>query len=159
MFCNRCGTEVQPGSAACPQCGRRYGDPVSGLAQSRLERHLRTLGILWMIIGGLFLIPALGLLVFGQSLRFVLQGQEPLSGIWPVLLTVASGTLLLLATGGVCVGIGLMQRTPWARTAAIVLGILALFHPPFGTALGVYSLWVLLADEGGNEYRNLTRAT
>lgn len=158
MFCNRCGTEVQPGLAACPQCGRRYGDPVAGLAQSRLERHLRTLGTLWMVIGGLFLIPAVVLLVFGQSLRFVMHGQEPFPGMWEIFLAVATSTLILLATGGVCVGIGLMQRAPWARTAAIVLGILALFHPPLGTALGVYSLWVLLADEGGNEYRNLARA-
>jgi hypothetical protein len=52
--------------------------------------------------------------------------------------------------GGVCVGLGLMQRAPWARTAAIVLGVLALFHPSFGTASGVYSLWVLLGDEGAD---------
>ena len=51
-----------------------------------------------------------------------------------------------------------MQRSPWARTAAIILGVLALFHPPLGTALGVYSLWVLLADERGDEYRYLARA-
>jgi hypothetical protein len=36
--------------------------------------------------------------------------------------------------------------------------VLALFHPPLGTALGVYSLWVLLADEGGNEYGYLAGA-
>jgi hypothetical protein len=52
-----------------------------------------------------------------------------------------------------------MYRASWARTAAIILGILALFHPPFGTALGVYSLWVLLADESGDEYQCLARAS
>jgi hypothetical protein len=65
---------------------------------------------------------------------------------------------VILAAGGMCVGLGLMQRAPWARMAGIILGALALFHPPFGTALGVYSLWVLLADENGDEYRYLTRA-
>jgi hypothetical protein len=35
---------------------------------------------------------------------------------------------------------------------------LALFHPPFGTALGVYSMWVLLGDEGADEYRCLEGA-
>jgi hypothetical protein len=63
------------------------------------------------------------------------------------------------AAVGVCVGLGLMYRASWARTAAIILGILALFHPPFGTALGVYSLWVLLADESGDEYQCLARAS
>ena len=50
-----------------------------------------------------------------------------------------------------------MQRAPWARTTAIILGVLALFHPPLGTALGVYTLWVLVADEHGDEYRYLAR--
>ena len=157
MFCNRCGTEMLPGSIACPNCGRRIGDPVSAVAQSRLERHLHTLGILWMVIGGLFLIPAVGLMVFGRGVRFVLHDQEPWPALFPLFLYLASGTLVLLAAGGVCVGLGLMQRRPWARVAGIILAVLALFHPPFGTALGVYTLWVLLADEHGNEYQYLAR--
>jgi hypothetical protein len=158
MFCNRFGTEMQSGFEACPKCGRRIGDPVSGVALSRLERHLRTLGILWMVIGGLFLVPAVGLLVFGSGAHFVLRHREPLAGLFPVLLYIASGTLVILAAGGLCVGMGLMQKQPWARTAAIILGVLALFHPPLGTALGVYTLWVLLADEQGEEYRYFSGA-
>jgi hypothetical protein len=158
MFCNRCGTETQAGGVVCPKCGRRIGDPVSGVAQSRLERHLHTLGILWMAIGGLFLIPAVGMMAFGRGLHFVLRQQEPWPELFQLLLYVAGSTFVILAAGGICVGLGLMQRAPWARTAGIILGVLALFHPPFGTALGVYSLWVLLADENGDEYRYLTRA-
>jgi len=128
------------------------------VAQSRLERHLRTLGILWMAIGGLFLIPAVGMMVFGRGLHFVLRQREPWPEFFQLLLYVAGSTFVILAAGGMCVGLGLMQRAPWARMAGIILGVLALFHPPFGTALGVYSLWVLLADENGDEYRYLTRA-
>jgi hypothetical protein len=158
MFCNRCGTELRPDSQACPQCGRRLGDPVGAVAQSRLQGHLHTLGILWMIMGSLFLIPAAILLIFGSTIRFVIHQQEPFSAFFPVILYLIGCTLLMLAAGGICVGLGLIQRRPWARILAIILGILALFHPPFGTALGVYTLWVLLADENGNEYHYLTRA-
>jgi hypothetical protein len=157
MFCNRCGTEMQPNSIACPNCGRQIGDPVRGIAQSRLERHLHTLGILWMAIGCLFMFPAIFLMIFGRGAHFVFHGEEPWTGVFPLLLYIASATLVILAAGGVCVGLGLMQRQSWARTAAIILGVLALFHPPFGTALGVYTLWVLLADEHGDEYRYLSR--
>jgi hypothetical protein len=41
---------------------------------------------------------------------------------------------------------------------AIVLGILALFHPPFGTALGIYTLWVLLPTESAAEYDRMSQA-
>ena len=113
-----------------------------------------------MMIGGLFMIPAVGLMVFGRGVSFHVARARALAGIVPAdLLFVAGGTFMILAAGGVCVGLGLMQRASWARTAAIVLGVLALFHPPFGTALGVYSLWVLLADEGGDEYRALAQAS
>ncbi len=159
MFCNQCGIETQAGSVACPHCGRRMGDLGSGLTPSRLERHLQTLGTLWIVIGGLFLVPAVGLMIFGRGVHFVLHEQEPWPGLFQLLLYLAGGSMVILAAGGVCVGMGLMQRAPWARTAAIVLGVLALFHPPFGTALGVYSLWVLLADGRRDEYRYLTRAS
>jgi zinc-ribbon domain len=158
MFCNRCGSELPSGSNACPNCGRRIGDPVSAVAQSRLERHLRTLGVLWMVMGGLFLIPALGLMFFGNSLHFVVHDREPWAGIFPLFIYLAGSTLVILGAGGICVGLGLRDYRPWARTIAIILGVLALFHPPFGTALGIYTLWVLLADEHGDEYRYLSGA-
>ena len=52
MFCVRCGSPMQPDSQACAHCGRRIGDPVSAVAQSRLERHLHTLAVLWSLFAG-----------------------------------------------------------------------------------------------------------
>jgi hypothetical protein len=37
----------------------------------------------------------------------------------------------------------LHHRRGWARPVGIVLAILNLVIPPFGTALGAYALWVL----------------
>src|SRR5437870_5143834 len=78
--------------------------------------------------------------------------------VGPLVMFVLGATFLVVGAGGICVGWGLLQRQPWARTVAIVLGILALFHPPFGTALGIYTLWVLLAAESRGEYDHLARA-
>ena len=159
MFCNRCGTEMLSEDAACPKCGRKLGDPVRDLACARLDGHLHTLGLLWIIVGGIFVIPAAALLIFGGVARFVIPGAGPWAGLVPLLVYLAGSTLVILAAGGICVGMGLRQRQPWARVSAIVLGALALIHPPLGTALGVYTLWVLLADEGGEEYEYLSRTT
>jgi hypothetical protein len=158
MFCNRCGTELPDGSAACANCGRSIGDPVRAIAQSRLQHHLRTLGVLWMVIGGLFAIPAAGLMIFGRGIHMIIRSRNVGPHLVPLVLYTVGGTMVVLAAGGICVGLGLMQQRPWARTTAIILAVLALFHPPFGTALGVYTLWVLLADEDGEEYQYLSRA-
>ena len=50
-----------------------------------------------------------------------------------------------------------MNRERWARIPAIVVGILAIFHPPFGTALGIYTLWVLMPADAAAEYERLSK--
>jgi hypothetical protein len=52
-------------------------------------------------------------------------------------------------------GIALLRRASWARVFAIVVSFLMLVHPIFGTALGIYSLWVLLPALSGQEYERL----
>jgi hypothetical protein len=53
----------------------------------------------------------------------------------------------------------LLQREPWARTLAVVLGFVSLFfNVPFGTALGIYTLWVLLPAESDIEYEREVRS-
>jgi hypothetical protein len=45
-----------------------------------------------------------------------------------------------------------MTRKPWGRVLAIIAAILALLKIPFGTALGIYTLWVLAPAASGMEY-------
>jgi hypothetical protein len=56
--------------------------------------------------------------------------------------------LLALSVPGIVAGVGLLSFQPWARILTIVLSILDLVNIPFGTALGVYGLWVLFTAEG-----------
>ena len=157
MFCNRCGTPVQPDYNLCPKCGQSLVQVSRPLDTNRLERHLRTLGILWMIAGALFLIPAIGLLVVGNAVPLLLHGSAIAAMLGPVVMDLIGGTLFLLAAGGFLVGRGLIDRRPWARTTALILGVLALFHPPFGTALGIYTLWVLLSADADTHYQQMAR--
>jgi hypothetical protein len=127
--------------------------------RSRLQHHLPMVGMLWIVVGVLLLLCALPILLVGNVAHFVIN-DNPFPGILgPVVLSALGGSLLLIAVGGILVGWGLRNHEPWARSVAVVLAILALFHPPFGTALGIYTLWVLLSDEGGAEYRRMTAAS
>jgi hypothetical protein len=45
----------------------------------------------------------------------------------------------------------LLRRKNWGRILAIIVGVLDLANFPIGTAIGIYSLWVLLQD-GASAY-------
>ena len=57
------------------------------------------------------------------------------------------------------VGFSLLSRKPWGRTLAIVAAILALLKPVLGTALGIYTLWVLAPNVSGVEYEAIAERT
>jgi glucose uptake protein GlcU len=52
----------------------------------------------------------------------------------------------------------LLQHEEWARVFALVIGFIALLSVPIGTALGIYTLWVLLPAQSEQEYRTLSHA-
>ena len=58
---------------------------------------------------------------------------------------------------GLIAGWGLLERQPWARTLSIVLACFSLLNAPFGTALGIYTLWALLPAKSEEEYNRLAR--
>ena len=55
--------------------------------------------------------------------------------------------LCLLSLPGVICGFGLIKLKSWARVLTLVLAVLNLPNVPLGTALGIYSFWVLLNQE------------
>jgi urea transporter len=63
-----------------------------------------------------------------------------------------------VSIAGLIAGIGLMAHSPWARMLAIVVGCINLIHFPLGTALGIYTLWVLVPQGADVDYRSLASA-
>jgi hypothetical protein len=159
MFCNRCGTQLQPSFNLCPKCGAPIGAPAAiSTPSGSLERHLRTLGILWIIIGVLWIIPSLVLMGFSHAPHWMMGDDMLAHAFVPPVMFSLGIVFFIIAAGGVLVGWGLMHHERWARMTAIVIGILALFHPPFGTALGIYTLWVLLPADAAAEYDRMSQA-
>jgi hypothetical protein len=110
--------------------------------------------LLWLILSGFRLLSAVTLMGIGRGGIYIpgmpFFVHQMLSGIGFV--------FLIAAALGLAAGWGLLQRESWARMLAIVMGILNLFDPPFGTAIGIYTLWVLLPTDSEREYRQLPRA-
>jgi predicted RNA-binding Zn-ribbon protein involved in translation (DUF1610 family) len=157
MFCNSCGQDVQSDFNVCPRCGKGL-QTTTRAASTRLEGNLHTLGILWMIVGGLTLIPAFALIFASSILHITIPFEDAFArSLGPFIMMLIGGSLLFVGFGGVMVGWGLSKHQPWARVAAIIVGALALFHPPLGTLLGIYTLWVLLSNNAGAEYDRLAR--
>jgi hypothetical protein len=119
-------------------------------ARGRIAGHIRLLGILWLGLSVFRLLPGAvlwglfrhGARILPVSVPFFVPGILHAVGLFFVL----GGAL------GIVAGWGLLDRQPWARMMAIVLAFLNLLDMPFGTALGVYTLWVLLPAESEREY-------
>jgi hypothetical protein len=116
-----------------------------------MATHVKVLGILHLALGICGLLAALLILVvFGGIASLVglagrSEGAEIAVPILGMIGTFVFVILMVLSLPGVIAGIGLLQRKRWARILTIVLSALELFSVPFGTALGVYGLWVLLS--------------
>jgi hypothetical protein len=125
-------------------------------ARSRLAGHIRLLGIFWLAISGLRLLPGLILIaIFGYGGEF-LPPDVPI--FVPGLLRFLGTIFLVAGALGIAAGWGLLARQPWARMLAIVMACIGLLDVPFGTALGIYTLWVLLPGSSEKEYERIARA-
>lgn len=161
MFCDACGTQLDEGQNFCRACGKPVGAPVTPAAPvaarppaPRVAANLRVLAILWIARGVLWILPAIFLMSLSHMQFPSDVPPEAQTFLHPFLNAI--GWLLLL--GGIASFVaawGLMERSPWARLYAIILGAINLIEVPLGTALGIYTLWVLLPEKSEEEYREL----
>ena len=156
MFCDRCGTALQEFQRFCPRCGKGAGAVPLMPAESRIAGHVRLLGIFWLAISAFRLLPGLFLVsIFHSGFPFFPPG---IPGFVHGAMRTVGGMFLVGAVLGIVAGWGLLERQPWARMLAIVLGCFSLLDMPFGTALGIYTLWALLPARAEEEYRQIARA-
>ncbi len=160
-FCARCGAAVAPAS------GQVYAGqpvPVAGhyVPQPRVQPRLQTLGTFWclyalyrvvaasiaMLVLRVFTLRSLGGPEWPLGHEFGQGAQGWLAGVLPVI-----GVVIVISVAlSAFTGWSLLQRKPWGRTLSIVTAILALLKFPFGTVLGIYTLWVMVPAESGMEW-------
>jgi hypothetical protein len=162
MFCDQCGAQLQAGQPRCSHCGKTVVGPGQ-LRRGRVQEHIRLLGILWVAYSALHVVGGVVLLVLAHTLFgrdfHIPNGPPPELTEWLRPLIAFFGYLILAkAAAGFIAGWGLLQREPWARIVALVVGFVALLNVPLGTALGIYTLWVLLPTQSDDEYKALSVA-
>ena len=160
MFCQACGTQLQPAQHFCTTCGKAVSpDPFTAArvtSGGRVRQHVHVLGIFWLVLSGLHVLG--GLFLFAAANAFLLALQHGAHAA-PLFVRPIIAIIALLISGkgllGVVAGLGLMRRATWARALVLFLAFLSLFELPFGTALAIYTLWVLLSPNADQEYRTL----
>jgi hypothetical protein len=153
MYCNGCGAELADSQSFCSSCGRSTRPVHLMPVESRLAGHIRLLAIFWFALSAFRLIPGMFLIMFFGSRSNFLGPDVPV--FVPAILQAVGVLMIVVAALGLMVGWGLLERRPWARMLAIVLACLSLMDMPFGTAVGIYTLWLLLPAKSEEDYRRM----
>jgi hypothetical protein len=110
-----------------------------------MEKHVAILGGLYVGVGAVHIFIALTVFVAiaGGGL---LSGDHTAMAITAGVATAIALFLILIAAPGIIGGLGLLKHQAWARILVLVLGFLNLLALPFGTILGIYTIWVFMAN-------------
>ena len=75
-------------------------------------------------------------------------GGQFAAGLTAATFTALAMIAILWGLMHVAVGVPLRRRRHWSRLGALMLGSVDLALLPYGTALGAYTLWTLLSEDG-----------
>lgn len=111
-----------------------------------MDIHTRIVAVLHIVFGALGVaVPLFFGLALGGVAAFMPDVRIP--GIAFGLGALFLGFFILLALVDVIAGIALLKGSRNARVFVIVIGALGLFSFPWGTLLGIYTLWALLRKQ------------
>ncbi len=113
-----------------------------------MESNKRIAGTLLIVFASFQILGMLFLSFFVTVLLRWIFSEAELEAQWvvmwliPMLQAIAWGVILLFAIPSIIAGVGLLNNKKWALTLALVLGCFKLFSFPFGTALGIFIIWI-----------------
>jgi hypothetical protein len=104
-------------------------------------------GLLTALIGVSTLALGIGAFALLTSPNRGSDGQIA-AGLTAAIFTTLAIIALIWGAAHIVVGVPLRRHKPWSRIAALALGSVDLLLLPYGTALGIYALWILLREQG-----------
>ena len=115
-----------------------------------MRPHLTLLGVLQLIWGSIGLLLGVSTLMLAAGAVMVgvtSAGQGIPAGVTAAAFAACAAAFLGFGLGNAWAGAAVSRRQPSGRLATLGLAVPNLFVLPFGTALGIYAMWVLLHDE------------
>lgn len=144
LFPNRIDSDKVAFSQQFPQGWQRNRAGPEHL----MDIHTRIVAVLHIVFGviGAFFMLFCALAV-GAASAFADLSDIPGIGFLLGFGVTAFLVLMALTVAEMVAGIALLNGSQTGRVFVIVFGVLGLANIPFGTALGIYTLWALLRKE------------
>ncbi len=137
----------------CSQCGARLSADIDVIQANPMEKHVTLVAVINIVFGAMGIMVGLFLfvvIIFGG----LISGDPHAVTVTGIVGTTLCGFILLLSVPEVIGGIGLLKRRGWARILVLIIGILDLVNIPIGTAIGIYTIWVLLNEKTAHLFTN-----
>lgn len=121
-----------------------------------LQAHKRTLGIIHLIYGLLItvtffflgsIIAAVAPFITEEIMK---EAGDNAEAVAEMVISIIRGIFILLfvfsALPSIFAGIGLIREKSWGVVIGLIAGCISIFSFPFGTAIGVYSIYVFVQN-------------
>ncbi|MDX1501304.1 MAG: hypothetical protein R3325_03000 [Thermoanaerobaculia bacterium] len=110
-----------------------------------MEKHVTVVAALRIGFGVLGLAAAVFVFCLLTAIG-VVADDEDATVVLSLVATGVAGLLTLISLPGLIGGIGLLSRKGWARILVLIVSVIDLLNVPIGTAVGAYSIWVLVEE-------------
>jgi hypothetical protein len=118
-----------------------------------MNDHVKIIGILWIVFGAMSLLAAALLFTLLMGVSFIPDIESPASGILRFIGFFLGSFLALLGLPKIIGGWGLLKGQEWGRILTLIVSFLSLLNIPFGTALGIYSIIILMNKETAAQFQ------
>ena len=108
-----------------------------------MESHVKAVGIIHIAFSVLGVLLALIIFTILNLVARMPDVEEEATRILQAVGTIIPWFVIVFSTPGIVGGIGLLKCQAWARILVLILSFIGLLNFPIGTAIGIYSIWVL----------------
>jgi hypothetical protein len=114
--------------------------------ENKMEKHLTVVAALQVGFSILGIVAAIVVYTVLMSVARFVDEREAMH-VLPLVAKWVSLFLLIVSVPGLIGGIGLFMKKMWSRYLVLVISMFDLFNIPIGTAIAIYSIWVLVQDD------------